>query len=339
MSERHLPPSPGRLALARRAGLFVRSPLAGAGCVLAAVLAGSDVLERVASGVANVAAAAWSQAGQTSSRDAWAVAMRGVVTRAGDVVPLVGSAMVWVAAAGLFAAFVQVGPAWTWGAGDARRRLGMGPEAARRGRRLAAVVCTLGPLAVAGFSLWANRAGLADVAAREAADGARVVGRSLREAGWWLAGGLLLAGGVEHVAGRLGLRARLKMTREEARREQAEQGGRVWRGEGAPVLDDRAAVATAAAVLMGDGVAVAIRYEGREGEVPRGVAAGVGARAGFLADLAAEAGVATVQVEEAAVRAMVARGVGELIEAEQYGVVGEALAGGVAGRQGRRVDA
>ena len=86
-------------------------------------------------------------------------------------------------------------------------------------------------------------------------------------------------------------------------------------------------------------MAVAIRYEGREGEVPRVVAAGVGARAGLLADLAAEAGVATVQVEEAAVRAMVARGVGELIEAEQYGVVGEALAGGVAGRQGRRVDA
>ena len=44
MSERNMPPSPGRLALARRAGLFVRSPLVGAGCVLVAMLAGAIML-------------------------------------------------------------------------------------------------------------------------------------------------------------------------------------------------------------------------------------------------------------------------------------------------------
>jgi flagellar biosynthesis protein FlhB len=90
-------------------------------------------------------------------------------------------------------------------------------------------------------------------------------------------------------------------------REQAEHAGGVWRGEGLAVLDDRAAVATAAAVLVGEGVAVALRYEGREGEVPRVVAAGVGARAGRLTEIAVEAGVATVKVEGALVRTMMAR--------------------------------
>lgn len=174
--------------------------------------------------------------------------------------------------------------------------------------------------------LWSRRAGLADLAEREVADGATTVATSLVAAGWWLAGGLLLAGAVEHVASRLALRTRLRMTREDVRREQAEQAGGAWRGEGEPVMDDRAAMGTAAAVLMGEGAAVALRYEGREGEVPRVVAGGVGPRAGRLGDLAREAGVPVVSVDEAAVRAILARGVGEEIAPEWYGVVGEALA-------------
>lgn len=326
MSERNLPPSPGRLALARRAGLFVRSPLVGAGCVLITLLAGGDAIGRLALGVSRLAEASWSRAGEATDRDSWSLLMRSIVGRADEVAALAGSVMLWVVAAAIVGAFVQTGPAWTLSTRDARRRLGIGPAAARRGRRMAAVVCVVGPLVVAAWMLWSRRAGLADLAEREVADGAATIATSLVAAGWWLAGGLLLAGAVEHVASRLALRARLRMTREEVRREQAEQAGGAWRGETAPVLDDRAAMGTAAAVLMGESAAVALRYEGREGEVPRVVAAGVGPRAGRLVDLAREAGVAVVSVEESAVRGILARGVGEEIAPEWYGVVGEALA-------------
>jgi hypothetical protein len=150
MSERHLPPSPGRLALARRAGLFAAARRwRGRGASWWRRWRAAMALERMASGAAQVATAAWSQAGQTSSRDAWAGAMRVVVAR-GDVVPLVGSAMVWVVAAGLIGgvscrwgrrgrgARAMRGGVWAWG------------QRSRGGGRAAAVACTLGPLAVAG---------------------------------------------------------------------------------------------------------------------------------------------------------------------------------------------
>jgi flagellar biosynthesis protein FlhB len=326
MSERNMPPSPGRLALARRAGLFVRSPLVGAGCVLVVLLAGGDAIGRLALGVSRLAQASWSRAGEATGRDSWSRVMRSLVGHMDEVAALVGTVMLWVVAAALVGAFVQTGPAWTLSTRDARRRLRIGPEAARRGRRAAAVVCVVGPLVVATWMLWSRRAGLADLAEREVADGATTVATSLVAAGWWLAGGLLLAGAVEHVAARLALRARLRMTREDVRREQAEQAGGAWRGEAAPVMDDRAAMGTAAAVLMGQDAAVVLRYEGREGEVPRVVAGGVGARAGLLGDLASEAGVPVVDVDQTVVRAILARGVGEVIAPEWYGVVGQAIA-------------
>ena len=326
MSDRALPPSPGRLALARRAGLVVRSPLVNAGCVLVAILAGGDVIRRLALAVAQVAEEAWSRAGEATHRDSWSPAMRSLVVRIDEVAALTGGAMMWVVAAAVVGAFAQTGPAWTLSTTQARRRLAIGPEAARRARRTTAVLCVLGPLVVAACMLWTRRAGLADLAERSVTDGAATVATSLVAAAWWLAGALLLAGTVEHVASRLALRARLRMTRDEVLREQAEQAGGAWRGDAPLVLDDRAAMRTAAALLMSQGAAVAVQYEGRDGEVPRIVAAGVGARAGRLDDLARETGVAVVNVDEKAVRGMLSRGVGETIAPEWYGVVGAALA-------------
>lgn len=323
MSDRTLPPSPGRLALARRAGLFVRSPLLNAGCVLVALLAGGDAIRQLALGVNAIAHEAWLRAGTVTDRDALASAMRSLLPRIDTLAAFAADAMLFVAAAAVVAAFAQTGPAWTLSTAHARRRLAMGPQAAQRGRRLAAIVCIPGAIVVAAWMLWTRRAGLADLAERHVADGAATVASSLIAAAWWLAGALLLAGAVELVASRLALRARLRMTPDEARREQAEQAGAAWRADANPAPDDPAAINAAAAILASRELVVVVRLDAA-GE-PRIVTAGTGPRAERLLALAADSGVPQANIDASTALGMLTAGAGEQVATPWRERVMEAL--------------
>jgi enamine deaminase RidA (YjgF/YER057c/UK114 family) len=100
---------------------------------------------------------------------------------------------------------------------------------------------------------------------------------------------------VELCGGRIALRQRLHMTRDEVLREEREQGSPAA-GAGVPATGrqwalDMARVPQAAMVVRGAAAAVAIGYTGKAGEVPVVLAAGFRANAGTICDVAAVAGV------------------------------------------------
>ena len=228
------------------------------------------------------------------------------------------------------ARFLQTGPLWTTSPGRAAAQLGHPRRRSFAGSVLVAIMCIALPIGGVIAALWNARTGITLIAeGRTAVEAATTTAGAITTSLGWLAAGLITTGLVELCAGRIALRQRLQMTRDEVLREEREQGspaaGAGLASTGRQWALDVARVPQAAMVLRGAAAAVAIGYSGKEGEVPVVLAAGFRANAGTICDVAAVAGVVIVDVEPELIKDLMRAAPGHPIEAASYVRVGELL--------------
>jgi flagellar biosynthesis protein FlhB len=268
------PPSPRRLALARRAGLHAASPIVVGALACAAALAAAVVTARA--GAARVGA--WIAAACTGH------SQLGLGDLARAVLELAAPLLVAAAVVAAAAHFAQTRALWL-----PRRRIDGAPAAPRAPRWLALVApAVVGAAAVVWLWLVAPRIAAA-MTAGPASAGALIASFVATIACAWAALGI-----VDALARQLALRAALVMTpaekREDDRLAAADPRWRARRAE----LARTPQIAGAAVVLLGEAavagtrepISAAIAFDPARHPVPTRIAIGRGARATQLVALA-----------------------------------------------------
>jgi flagellar biosynthesis protein FlhB len=272
---RPFPPSPRRLALARQAGLHAASP-----ALVAALACGAGIAAACACARAAAAAlGAWIAAACAGRAGALAP---GQIARA--VVELAAPVVAASALAAALAHVAQTRMLWL-----PRRRIEGAPQVpAARTRRAAGELVAAAVTGGASFAwLWWAAPHLAVLLELPplAASAALIASMLCTLAATWAA-----VGAIDALARHVALGRALAMTPAEKRADDrlaaADPRWRARRAELAREPSSQTAVAGAALVLVGDGVAVAIAWDPVRRPVPLRTAAGRGARATQLLALA-----------------------------------------------------
>ena len=283
---RPFPPSPRRLALARRAGLTAASPIvvgavACAGALVAAVLVARATVATLGPWIADACRAAGGAAAGYAT-GAGGIALIGPGSMARAVLELAAPVAIAAAAVAIVAHLAQTRALWL-----PRRRIDGAPAVAARREWLGAPT-TIGLVTLAW--LWVTAPRLARLVEQQPAALLAGVGAAIASLVVALAIAWLAIGVLDAVVRQVGYDRALRMTaaekREDDRLAAADPRWRAqrltaWRS--AAVSD---AVAAAAVVIIGDGVAIAVAWQPTRQPLPTRTAVGRRARATQLLGLA-----------------------------------------------------
>ncbi|MEZ4358890.1 MAG: EscU/YscU/HrcU family type III secretion system export apparatus switch protein [Kofleriaceae bacterium] len=288
MSDRTLPASPRRRALARRAGLVPHAPTlttaaAWAGALAALAASGPGLVGRLSDGLGDGLRGA---AAAPPRAALGALAWRGLVDAAQLALPI----LVAAASAALLAHLAQTRAAWL-----PRRRVRGAPEppGGAGARVRGALAASLRAAALAAVAVgWLIAAAPALAASLRAPSAASLAGAAslLAGAALTLTATWVGLGAIELVARTLAVARASRMTPAE-QREELRAAGRAGLTRPRPSDEARLQLVEATLVVTDDEVAVAIAWHPRRAPAPRVVAARRGPGAGQLQALARRDGV------------------------------------------------